>query len=129
MSKLDPITLGILWDRLISITDQIVSTLEKCSFSLLVREGGDLSCLLFDAQGRSLAQGTFSSGAFIGTGPLTLRHMLEKFPPQTLKPGDVIMIVKAGHLNEELMADHRQCHRHRRRGAASRRVHGRVRHR
>ena len=102
MSKLDPITLGILWDRLISITDQIVTTLEKCSFSLLVREGGDLSCLLFDAQGRSLAQGTFSSGAFIGTGPLTIRHMLEKFPPQTLKPGDVIMTndpwIGTGHL-------------------------------
>ena len=102
MTKLDPITLGILWDRLISITDQIVSSLEKCSFSLLVRDGGDLSCLLFDAQGRSLAQGTFSTGAFTGTGPATLRHMLDQFPPETLEPGDVIMTndpwIGTGHL-------------------------------
>ena len=29
----DPISLGILWDRLISITDEIVETLVRTSFS------------------------------------------------------------------------------------------------
>ena len=51
-------SLGIMWDRLISIADEIVSALIRTSFSLSVREVCDLSCVLFDATGRSLAQGT-----------------------------------------------------------------------
>jgi N-methylhydantoinase B/oxoprolinase/acetone carboxylase alpha subunit len=43
MSELDPISLGIYWDRLISITDEIVSTLVRTSFSINVRESYDLS--------------------------------------------------------------------------------------
>src|SRR4029079_19099991 len=38
----------------------------------------------------SIAQGTFSVPVFIGSAPITLRHMLKRFPPETLKPGDVI---------------------------------------
>ena len=63
----DPITLGILWDRLISITDQIVTTLVKTSFSTIVRESHDLSCVLFDGNGQSLAQGNWSAPSFTST--------------------------------------------------------------
>lgn len=90
MSKIDSITVGIYWDRLISITDEIVNTLVRTSFSSNVRESYDLSCMLFDGQGRLLAQGSYSVPSFTGTAPATLRHMLERFPPETLAPGDVI---------------------------------------
>lgn len=90
MSKIDPITVGIYWDRLISITDEIVNTLVRTSFSTNVRESYDLSCMLFDGQGRLLAQGSYSVPSFTGTAPATLHHMLERFPPETLAPGDVI---------------------------------------
>jgi N-methylhydantoinase B len=91
MSELDSVDLGILWDRLISITDEIVSALVRSSFSTIVRESGDLSCVLFDADGNSLAQGTYSVPSFTGTAPVTLRHMLKRFPPETLEPGDVVI--------------------------------------
>ena len=55
MSTYDSIDLGIMWDRLISITDEIVSALIRTSFSTIVRESGDLSCVLFDADGNTLA--------------------------------------------------------------------------
>jgi N-methylhydantoinase B len=87
---MDSITLGILWDRLVSIADEIVNALVRTSFSTNVRESYDLSCVLFDAQGRSLAQGSYSVPSFTGTAPLTLEHMLRRFPPETLRPGDVI---------------------------------------
>ena len=87
---MDPITLGILWDRLVSIADEIVNALVRTSFSTNVRESYDLSCVLFDAQGRSVAQGSYSVPSFTGTAPMTLAHMLERFPPGTLRPGDVI---------------------------------------
>lgn len=87
----DAVSLGILWDRLISITNEIVLALVRTSFSSIVRESYDLSCVLFDADGRSLAQGTYSVPVFIGTAPQTIRHMLAKFPPETLEPGDVLL--------------------------------------
>lgn len=69
----------------------MVTALVRTSFSLMVREVGDLSCVLFDACGRSLAQGSFSQPAFTGTAPQTIRHMLAKYPAKTLSPGDVLI--------------------------------------
>lgn len=87
---IDPVSLGIMWDRLISITDEVLSALVRTSFSSNVRDSYDLSCLLFSANGMSLAQGTYSVPSFTGTAPATLRHMLSRFPAATLRPGDVI---------------------------------------
>ncbi|MGE0797571.1 MAG: hydantoinase B/oxoprolinase family protein [Lautropia sp.] len=90
MKDIDPVSLGILWDRLVSITEEIQQALVRTSFSTTVRESYDLSCVLFDAEGRSIAQGSYSVPSFIGTAPLTLRHMLERFPADTLQPGDIV---------------------------------------
>lgn len=87
----DAVSLGILWDRLISVTNEIVQTLVRTSFSSIARENYDLSCVLFDAKGRSIAQGTMSVPVFIGTAPQTMRHMLDAIPVESLKPGDVII--------------------------------------
>ena len=75
---------------LVSITDEIVSSLVRTSFSTIVSESYDLSVVLLDAEARLIAQGKFSVPVFIGTAPRTLRYMLEKFPPESLRPGDVI---------------------------------------
>ena len=98
----DAVELGILWDRLISVADEIVETLVRTSFSTIVREGYDLSVMLFDRNGRLLVQGTRSIPVFIGTAPVTLAHMLKRFPPESLAPGDVVVtndpIIGTGHL-------------------------------
>jgi N-methylhydantoinase B len=98
----DKVTLGILWDRLISISDEIVETLVRTSFSTIVREGYDLSVMLFDSTGAMMVQGTRSIPVFIGTAPVTLAFMLEKFPAATLRPGDVVIsndpMIGTGHL-------------------------------
>ena len=80
---IDPVSLGILWDRLISISNEIVHTLVRTSFSTVARENYDLSCVLFDSRGRSLAQGTMSVPVFVGTAPQTMRHMLQRFAPRS----------------------------------------------
>lgn len=89
-TELDAVTLGILWDRLISITDEGVSVMLRSSFSTILRECLDLTAILFDADGNSIAQGTKSLPSFTGTGPATLRHILERYPPETLNSGDVL---------------------------------------
>ena len=91
MNEFDPVSLGIMWDRLISITDEILTSLVRTSFSTNVRESYDLSCVFFDSIGSSLTQGTYSMHSFTGTASPTVRHMLDKFPPHTLRPGDVII--------------------------------------
>lgn len=101
-SGIDAVGLGIMWDRLVSIANEIVEVLVRTSFSTIVRENYDLACMLFDADGRILAQGTFSQPVFIGTGPQTVRKILEKFPPETLRRDDVLFTndawIGTGHL-------------------------------
>jgi N-methylhydantoinase B len=103
----DAVSLGIMWDRLVSIVDEIVSTLVRTSFSTIVNESYDLTCVVLDAEANSIAQGTFSVPVFIGSAPITLRHMLKRFPPDTLAAGDVIITndpwLGTGHLYDITM--------------------------
>lgn len=88
---IDRITLGVYWDRLISIGDEIIQALVRSSFSTNVRESYDLSCVVFDRRGRAIAQGSYSVPSFTGTAAPTLAAMLQRFPADTLRPGDVVM--------------------------------------
>lgn len=89
--KLDAVGLAILWDRLIALTDEIVSALVRTSFSTIVRESYDLTVVVVDAGGRLMAQGSISAPPFIGTAPLTMTHVMRRFPPESLAPGDAII--------------------------------------
>ncbi len=88
---LDKITLGICWDRLISIADEMMQALVRTAFSSTVRETHDCSSTVFDARGRAIAQATSAIPSFTGTAPLTLAHMLARYPAESLRPGDVLI--------------------------------------
>lgn len=90
-SNLDAVSIGIMWDRLVAISDEIVSALVRTSFSTIVTESYDLTVAVLDADGELMAQGTYSIPVFMGSAPATLGFMLERFPPETLRPGDVVM--------------------------------------
>ena len=47
---IDAVSLSIMWDRLVGITDEIVSALIRSSFSTIVRESGDLSVVVLDTE-------------------------------------------------------------------------------
>ncbi|HEU5424401.1 MAG TPA: hydantoinase B/oxoprolinase family protein [Nitrolancea sp.] len=103
-----PIELRVLWNRLIAIVDEAAATLVRTSFSTLVRESNDFACVLFDAQGRSLAQNSAAIPSFIGTLPITMRHFLARFPADSLRPGDVLITndpwLATGHLPDITIA-------------------------
>ncbi|MBI4184594.1 MAG: hydantoinase B/oxoprolinase family protein, partial [Proteobacteria bacterium] len=65
--QFDPVTLEILWRRLISAADEAAAALVRTSFSTLVRESYDFSCIITDERGQSLVQATQSIPSFIGT--------------------------------------------------------------
>ena len=90
-STFNSVTLEILWTRLICAVDEAAAALIRTSFSTLVRESHDFSCIITDAEGRSLVQATRSIPSFIGTLPATVKHFINAYPPEALAPGDVLI--------------------------------------
>lgn len=104
----DAVEIELLWKRLISLVDEAAAALVRTSFSTLVRESYDFSCIVTDAQGESLAQATESIPSFIGTLPATVKHFLRFFPAETLRPGDILITndiwLGTGHLPDITLA-------------------------
>src|SRR5215468_9858752 len=104
----DPIELELLWRRLISMVDEAAAAMVRTSFSTLVRESYDFSCIITDAAGESLVQASESIPSFIGTLPATVKHFLRFFPPDQLAPGDVLITndiwLGTGHLPDITLA-------------------------
>ena len=90
-SSLDPITLTVIWNTLMSIAEELGTTLRNTAFSEGVREGDDFSTALFDRTGRLIAQGNFSPG-HLGSMPACTQHAIAQFPAETLRPGDSILL-------------------------------------
>ena len=108
MSKsISAIQLGIVWQRLTGLMDEVAQTFVRTSFSVVVRENWDLACSLMDAEGRVFAQSSRSIPSFLGTMPRTLAAMLQSHPRSSLEPGDVLISndpwMGTGHLNDITM--------------------------
>jgi N-methylhydantoinase B len=100
VGSVDPITLTVIWNSLISIANELGYTLRHTAFSEGVREGDDFSTAVFDRNALMIAQGNFSPG-HLGSMPAMAKHVLRYFPAETLKPGDSILVndsfIGAGH--------------------------------
>lgn len=87
--------------------DETAQTFVRTSFSSVVRDNWDLAVNLMDGQGRQFAQSSRSIPSFIGTMPRTLAVMLQRYPKETLNPGDVLVSNDGyhgtGHLNDITM--------------------------
>jgi N-methylhydantoinase B len=103
MHEYDPVTLEILWERLITIVDEGAVSLRNTAFSLLVREGNDFAVVLLDPEGNAVAQNRACLPNFAGTIPPTVRYVVQKFR-DTWQPGDVVIMndpwISAGHVND-----------------------------
>jgi len=102
--KFDPITLEILWRRLLSVVDEADSTVARTAFSSLLRDAHDYTCMFTDKKGRELAQGTFATPGQSGAMALGIKNLVNKLPTEGYKPGDVFITndpwALAGHLND-----------------------------
>lgn len=104
----DPITLQVMWDRLVFIADQADRALGRTAFSPIVRENHDYVTVVLDAKGRALSQCTWSIPVFITSLPMAVQnHFLLAFPPESLQPGDVLAtndpMIGTGHLPDMVM--------------------------
>jgi len=100
----DPITLEILWRRLISIVDESDSSVARTAFSSLLRDAHDYTCMFTDQKGRELAQGSFATPGQSGAMALGIKNLVTKLPLETYKSGDIFITndpwALAGHLND-----------------------------
>ncbi len=103
-SKFDPITLEILWRRLISIVDEADASVARTAFSSLLRDAHDYTCMFTDSRGQELVQGTFCTPGQAGAMALGVKAIIKSTPLEQYKPGDVLIVndpwLLAGHLND-----------------------------
>src|SRR5262249_54950264 len=101
VSRIDPITLGVVWGALQSIAVEIGTTVHRTAYSEQAREGQDFSVAVFDPAGRMVAQGPYSPG-HMGAMSFAVRNGLAAHPVETLRPGDAILLndplLGSGHL-------------------------------
>jgi 5-oxoprolinase (ATP-hydrolysing) len=98
----DPVSLEIMWARLVTVVEEMWHTICRTAFSLIVSEAQDFACDLLDPNGESLAHSPRAMPVFNLTLPRAVKALLKKFPAETLKPGDVLVTndpwLCAGHL-------------------------------
>lgn len=101
-SRFDPVSLEIMWSRLVNITEESWVTIWRTAFSLIIGEAQDFGCELLDACGESLAHSPRSMPVFNLTLPRAVKALLGHFPPESLREGDVLVTndpwICAGHL-------------------------------
>ena len=101
---LDTIALEVLWNRLLSVTNEQQVTLMRTAFSTVVREVQDLACGVFDTKGAMIAQSLTGTPGHINAMATGVRHFLKEFPEETLDPGDVLLTndpwLTAGQVND-----------------------------
>ena len=97
-----------LWSRLISVMDESASTMIRTAYSSTIRESKDLAVMLFDENGRSLAESAIASPSFLGTIPKTLNAFCAAFPRDSWLEGDLVITndpwLGTGHLQDITMA-------------------------
>lgn len=89
--RLDPLTLEILWQRLITVADQMSTTLARTAFSTTITASNDYGCVIMDARGDCIAHAHRSLPIFNRTMPHTTRLVLERFGRKHIAPGDVFI--------------------------------------
>ncbi len=98
------IDLQIMWNRLLAVVEEQAQTLLRTAFSAIVREAGDLSAGIFDAQGRMLAQAVTGTPGHVNSMAESVKHFIRHFGLEQMKPGDAYITndpwMGTGHLND-----------------------------
>lgn len=88
--QVDPITLEVVRAGLVSIVHEMSITMDRTSYSTIIREVHDYSCVLFDGQGRLIAQAE-GIPIFNGSMNFVIDAVLARFPVAEMQPGDIFI--------------------------------------
>jgi N-methylhydantoinase B/oxoprolinase/acetone carboxylase alpha subunit len=100
----DPISLEIMWSRLIGIADDMWTTVLRTAVSTVIGAAQDFGCEILDSTGSSVAHANRSMPVFNFVMPTVTRAVLERYPVAQMRPGDVYVTndpwLCAGHLDD-----------------------------
>lgn len=87
----DSVTLEVTRNRFESTTQEMQHTLLRSSVSVIVKEGEDCSCGLFDANGQAIAQAC-ANPIHLGVMGPAIEAILLRFPRKEIVEGDVFVV-------------------------------------
>lgn len=88
-ASLDPITLEIIWNGLLSVTDECFYSLMRASYSTNIKERHDHSIAIADAQGRLIVQSQKSLPVHISSMKGLIDALLKKY--DDIAEGDIFL--------------------------------------
>ena len=97
----------VMWNRLISVVEEQAQALVRTAFSTSVREAGDLSAGVYDAQGHMMAQAVTGTPGHVNAMADALAHFIRRIGRQNMFDGDVYITNDpwegTGHLHDITM--------------------------
>lgn len=105
MANVDMISLQVFINAFQSITDEMNMALIRAAYSTNIKDRRDCSCAIYTAAGDVISQTELGTPVHLGVMPSVIRKVLEKYPVESMEPGDHIVVnvpypVGPGHLND-----------------------------
>ncbi len=104
---LSTVAYQVMWNRLISIVEEQAQALVRTAFSTSVREAGDLSAGVYDAQGLMLAQAVTGTPGHVNAMADAVAHFIRRIGRQNMLEGDIYITNDpwegTGHLHDITM--------------------------
>ena len=89
MKKPSKVASQVMWNRLISIVEEQAQALVRTAFSTSVREAGDLSAGVYNAQGDMLAQAVTGTPGHVNAMADAVAHFIRRIGRKNISEGDV----------------------------------------
>ena len=89
MRELSTVACQVMWNRLISVVEEQAQALVRTAFSTSVREAGDLSAGVYDADGQMLAQAVTGTPGHVNAMADAVPHFIRHIGRDNIHPGDV----------------------------------------
>ncbi len=106
-SSLDAIRTQVMWNRLVAVVEEQAQSLLRTAFGTITREAGDLSAGVYNVEGHMIAQAMTGTPGHVNTMATAVGHFFERYPPSSMKPGDVYITndpwLGTGHLFDYVM--------------------------
>ncbi len=91
MTRVDPVTLEVVRNKLDGIANEMQLTLVRSAFSAIVKEGLDASASLFTIRGETLAQ-ALAVPIHLGALVPMVGHLLQSVPISSMREGDIFIL-------------------------------------
>ncbi len=88
--KVDPVTMQVIRYAMEQIADEMGYTLVRTARSTIIKEIMDITCAVFDAQGRTVAQAHHAPMLLTGF-EITMREVVKRYDASNCRDGDIII--------------------------------------